>query len=723
MDQKQSQKFNPKPFKNIVCAIRDEKTLKKFQTNSFPLAIILNSFLYNKFASSQNYYFTKNINHILSNPGSHPAIMMKQIQNIDSKCESMTRFFPTSEQNTHLKALTEYYKYHREVPRLFMIPISEIIHEYHDRMRRINYIKVAKLIGLQEGEKVKLHDTDSFQDIDEGTFLNHYSILHIIPSELKQDRKMANSNSNQKQILNTNENSDSHLNLESFLNYVFPNDSKLSFFFNNKVENPKSQRKLDLHGKINPKLFEKLRLNLKKNQNSQLIQKFAENLQIKSLKVGFVDPEKGARNSIKLSYRNSVFQHFKKSHGVSKDSRGNNQTKVVLDNNARISTLQNSVKSQRLSDNHNAVLKDKRLTEKHIKNLNINNLNINIHMRSMKNELECKKKPHIPQKTQIKSKSVDVLTSKRPVSLTIIPNQSKKVNSSVISHLQSINNCQLETANQEGSKRDLASIFQHKKLTKSLEKTHILRLPSRNRVRLLNNQNLFQNQLFFKTSLETNLLKNFKTNPFAKKSIDKTPLKLKVSSNFALPNEKVCSINNISPTAQLLPYRIRQRSKNPVNKIDSSQKNMQKFDSFRSNNKNQVSTSVQKFCNPYLSKDNLTILKNFDGSIKTGSINLNLFHTLQTMINKNDISKKLSFIQTKNDVSTHLISKAKSSSKLIQKKYKPGVQPDKNKCLKVSKEGLFAVEGHCDDYSKKRKSSKNVFRSVFEEVLTKKKPN
>jgi len=47
-----------------------------------------------------------------------------------------------------MKNLTEYYKYHKDIPRSFMLKESEVINgiqkylDYHDKMRKINYYKI-----------------------------------------------------------------------------------------------------------------------------------------------------------------------------------------------------------------------------------------------------------------------------------------------------------------------------------------------------------------------------------------------------------------------------------------------------------------------------------------------------------------------------------------------------------------------------------------------------
>ena len=42
--------------------------------------------------------------------------------------------------------LIEYYKFHKEIPRIFMAAHIKVYNWYHDRKRRIEYVRVAKII-------------------------------------------------------------------------------------------------------------------------------------------------------------------------------------------------------------------------------------------------------------------------------------------------------------------------------------------------------------------------------------------------------------------------------------------------------------------------------------------------------------------------------------------------------------------------------------------------
>ena len=48
------------------------------------------------------------------------------------------------------KLLTNYYKYHRDIPRLFMFPLVLRLNSYHDAKRQIEYKKITKIIAEEE---------------------------------------------------------------------------------------------------------------------------------------------------------------------------------------------------------------------------------------------------------------------------------------------------------------------------------------------------------------------------------------------------------------------------------------------------------------------------------------------------------------------------------------------------------------------------------------------
>lgn len=58
----------------------------------------------------------------------------------------MTEYFSTHSAYKKLEFLTEYYKYHNEIPRMFIKHISDTMNRYHDKKRRIDYYRIKKLL-------------------------------------------------------------------------------------------------------------------------------------------------------------------------------------------------------------------------------------------------------------------------------------------------------------------------------------------------------------------------------------------------------------------------------------------------------------------------------------------------------------------------------------------------------------------------------------------------
>lgn len=45
--------------------------------------------------------------------------------------------------------LSEYYKFHSDIPRLFMQPTCKVLRKYYDKKRKCDYFKIARLIELE----------------------------------------------------------------------------------------------------------------------------------------------------------------------------------------------------------------------------------------------------------------------------------------------------------------------------------------------------------------------------------------------------------------------------------------------------------------------------------------------------------------------------------------------------------------------------------------------
>lgn len=145
---------------------------RKLKESYYPKMIV--KALYSKFASSQNYYYTRDINDILANNRAHAVILHKDLAAyLEEDEEYLKRYYQINENPFKMKLLVEYYKFHRDIPRIFMVPTCDILNRYHDKRRRIEYIRIKKMLKEQEKQENKSIVSDTnIQDTIES---NHES--------------------------------------------------------------------------------------------------------------------------------------------------------------------------------------------------------------------------------------------------------------------------------------------------------------------------------------------------------------------------------------------------------------------------------------------------------------------------------------------------------------------------------------------------------------------
>jgi len=65
------------------------------------------------------------------------VIHFRDLETLDEDEEYLKRFYPRKDFSYKIKALTEYYKFHKDISRMFMLPICHELNYYHDKRRRI----------------------------------------------------------------------------------------------------------------------------------------------------------------------------------------------------------------------------------------------------------------------------------------------------------------------------------------------------------------------------------------------------------------------------------------------------------------------------------------------------------------------------------------------------------------------------------------------------------
>lgn len=156
----------------------------------------INNFFSYKYASSENYYHSKDVNDIQSNTRCKSNYIFKEIKSFDKKEEFLRRFYNSEEYASRIEILTSYYQYHSEVPRMFMKGMCDVVHNFYDKKRKLNYKMVCKILGHGLGDM----DNDSKSTIKDGN-VHEMVDVKILPDELSldsdlQDSKLLSENSN-----------------------------------------------------------------------------------------------------------------------------------------------------------------------------------------------------------------------------------------------------------------------------------------------------------------------------------------------------------------------------------------------------------------------------------------------------------------------------------------------------------------------------------------------
>ncbi|CAD8178849.1 unnamed protein product [Paramecium octaurelia] len=201
------------------------KTLygNNFEEMQFKVSLperITNS-LYNKYAESQNYYFTKDINEIILDQPTKPNIVFKDLALLDEDVEYMKKIYQPHCLDNKLEVLTEFYKFHNDLPRWALSSsIVNILNEYYNQKRKLEYYKIQKIIdeenknnpekppkGIVGDEPIQTESTPPSHTIESGIIVgNVLDELQNTPSYSKHDQdkigcKINNNNNIHQQLL------------------------------------------------------------------------------------------------------------------------------------------------------------------------------------------------------------------------------------------------------------------------------------------------------------------------------------------------------------------------------------------------------------------------------------------------------------------------------------------------------------------------------------------
>ncbi|CAD8047011.1 unnamed protein product [Paramecium sonneborni] len=111
---------------------------------------LLNKALFAKYSSSQNYYYSKDINDIIDEESTPAVVFYRDLECMVEEEEYLKRSYAKKETTSKIKALLEYYKYHKDIPRLFMQKVYITINKFHEKKRRIEYANIKRKLNIPD---------------------------------------------------------------------------------------------------------------------------------------------------------------------------------------------------------------------------------------------------------------------------------------------------------------------------------------------------------------------------------------------------------------------------------------------------------------------------------------------------------------------------------------------------------------------------------------------
>lgn len=115
----------------------------------------INHRLYERYSSSQNYYFLRDINFILGDDRCKAAITYKDLLQFGAVQEHIKKLYRIRDYKGKMLQLCEYYKFHKEIPRMFSKEIYDTFFDHHDKKRKVEYVIITRKLKEQAGEDVK----------------------------------------------------------------------------------------------------------------------------------------------------------------------------------------------------------------------------------------------------------------------------------------------------------------------------------------------------------------------------------------------------------------------------------------------------------------------------------------------------------------------------------------------------------------------------------------
>jgi hypothetical protein len=119
---------------------------------------------YHKYSASQDYYFSNQITNILGENATPSVVRWHDLLTVLDQDEYFKRFYELHEYDNKINLLSEYYKFHKDIPRVFAVPASKALNRYHDEKRKMDYNRIKRMLieeAAKKNKRVAMNDDDN----------------------------------------------------------------------------------------------------------------------------------------------------------------------------------------------------------------------------------------------------------------------------------------------------------------------------------------------------------------------------------------------------------------------------------------------------------------------------------------------------------------------------------------------------------------------------------
>ena len=135
---------------------------------------VLTTSLYEKYSTSSNFYFSRQIDDLLSNACSEQVTTFHEILYDLENFEFMKREYTRSEFTNKILHFSEYYKFNRDIPRCFDKDLQRPLMRYQEKVKKLDFRRVKNALKREQGISITSQHSESSLEQSEGTQQSRY---------------------------------------------------------------------------------------------------------------------------------------------------------------------------------------------------------------------------------------------------------------------------------------------------------------------------------------------------------------------------------------------------------------------------------------------------------------------------------------------------------------------------------------------------------------------